>query len=56
MPSNSFVSDVTKANTFGFGTADPAPGNAASGWYINTGTGKVSANDDKTANPGHILY
>jgi general secretion pathway protein G len=45
-PSNSFVSDTTKSGTITFGTTDPAPGNAASGWYINTSTGKFSANDN----------
>ena len=55
-PSNSFVSDAAKAGIITFGTADPAPGDAASGWSINTSTGKCSANDSKTANLRHILY
>ena len=42
-PSNSFMS--TNAAGVTFGTADPAPGNAATGWYFNTSTGKFSAND-----------
>ena len=55
-PSNSFVSDTTKSGILTFGTADPAPGNAASGWYINTSTGKFSANDSIVAYPNHVLY
>lgn len=44
-PSNPFV--TTGPDTATFGTVDPAPGNAASGWYFNTDTGKISANDAK---------
>ena len=55
-PGNSFVSDNTKAATLSFGTADPAPGDGTTGWYINTSTGKFSANDSKTTYPNHILY
>jgi len=55
-PSNSFVSDNTKSAKITFGTADPAPGDGASGWYINTSTGKFSANDSIAAYPNHVLY
>jgi general secretion pathway protein G len=52
-PSNSFVSDTTKSGILTFGTADPAPGDGTSGWYINTSTGKFSANDN---NPGDTAF
>ena len=55
-PSNSFVSDTTKSGIITFGTADPAPGDGNSGWYINTSTGKFSANDSIVAYPNHVLY
>ena len=55
-PSNSFVSDNTKSGIITFGTADPAPGDGTSGWYINTGTGKCSCNDSIVAYPNHVLY
>ncbi len=41
-PTNPFVSSGAADVTFG--VADPAPG-AGNGWYFNTGTGKLSAND-----------
>ena len=52
-PSNGFVSDTTKCGIITFGTADPAPGDGTSGWYINTNTGKFSANDN---NPGDTAF
>jgi general secretion pathway protein G len=45
-PTNGFVADTTKSATITFGTADMAPGDATSGWYINTNTGRFSANDN----------
>jgi len=45
-PTNPFASTAQAGVTFG--TADPAPGNNASGWYFNTSTGKFSANDSTT--------
>ncbi len=54
-PSNAFVSNATTANTIEFGTVDPSPGDGTTGWYLNTSTGKFSANDSKTANPNHVL-
>jgi len=41
-PTNGFV--TTGGNVVDFGTADPAPG-TGNGWYFNTNTGKISAND-----------
>ena len=45
-PNNGFVGDTTKSATITFGTADISPGDATSGWYINTSTGRFSANDN----------
>ncbi len=42
-PSNAFIS--VNADAVTFGVADPAPGDAATGWYYNTSLGKFSAND-----------
>jgi general secretion pathway protein G len=52
-PGNSFVSDGTKSGLITFGTTDPAPGDGSSGWYLNTSTGKFSANDN---NPGDTAF
>jgi general secretion pathway protein G len=42
-PTNPFAaSNQTLCN---FGTAEPAPGDGTSGWYFNTSSGKISAND-----------
>lgn len=52
-PENAFVgteagSDIT------LGTDDPAPGAGDTGWYINTDTGKFSANSDVAKYPDHV--
>ncbi len=52
-PNNSFVSTAATAGTITFGTANPAPGDGTSGWYLNTSTGKFSANDN---NPGDTAF
>ena len=52
-PANAFVSGTTTAD-ISLGTDDPAPGDAATGWYVNTEKGKFSANSDKTKYPDHI--
>jgi general secretion pathway protein G len=45
-PSNPFMS--VAADTVTLGIADPAPGDASSGWYFNTTLGKFSSNYDAT--------
>ena len=45
-PSNPFA--TTNQDGVTFGTADPAPGNDATGWYFHTSLGKFSANDTTT--------
>lgn len=54
-PENSFVAG-SATGTVTFGTAQPAPGDGTSGWYINTNTGKFSANSDKAKFAAHINF
>jgi len=53
-PANAFVSGADATAAISLGTDDPAPGDAATGWYVNTEKGKFSANSDKTKYPDHI--
>ena len=55
-PTNAYVSNAATANTIEFGTVDPSPGDGTTGWYVNTGLNKFSANDSKVANPNDVLY
>jgi general secretion pathway protein G len=45
-PTNPFT--ATNPDKCNFGTAEPAPGDGTSGWYFNTVSGKLSANDGPT--------
>ena len=47
LPSNPWISSATLAITVTAGTGS-AGGDDSSGWYFNTDTGKVQANDSKT--------
>jgi general secretion pathway protein G len=53
-PNNAFV--TTGGDAVSFGTTDPAPGDATTGWYFNTSTGKFSANSDVAKYPNHVNY
>ena len=44
-PKNPFITDAALKDLVTFGTVD-CPGNNLSGWYLNTTTGRFSANDD----------
>lgn len=56
-PTNSFVSgEGTTPNGVSFGTEDPAPGDGTTGWYINTDTGKFSANSKIATYPNHVNF
>jgi len=47
MPSNPWIADAALAITVTSGTGS-AGGDDSSGWYFNTDTGKIQANDSKT--------
>jgi general secretion pathway protein G len=44
-PTNEFITDATAGGNVTFGTAAPPPCDGKTGWYVNTTTGKFSAND-----------
>jgi hypothetical protein len=56
-PANPFIDgNGSDPRGISFGSSDPASGDGRTGWYVNTTTGKFSANDDKGRYPAHVKY
>jgi hypothetical protein len=56
-PANPLIDgDGSNPRGISLGSSDPALGDGRTGWYVNTITGKFSANDDKGKYPEHVRY